>query len=91
MAKTFLGLFLGTTLAAADASGALAHHSFSAEFDSTKAVTLEGTVVKFEWVNPHSWIHIMAPDPNQGGKIVEWKVAGAIGGDDDLGAFGQGI
>jgi hypothetical protein len=62
------------TLGAADA--AWAHHSFSAEFDSTKPVKLEGTVLKFEWVNPHSWIHIMAPDPNQGNKVVEWKIEG---------------
>ena len=34
-----------------------AHHSFSAEFDQNKVVTLEGTVVMMEWVNPHSWLH----------------------------------
>jgi hypothetical protein len=76
MGNKTLGLILGAALAAASASGALAHHSFGAEFDSTQPIKLEGTVTKFEWVNPHSWIHIMAPDPKQGGKTVEWKVEG---------------
>ena len=74
--KTF-GVVAGATLLALGAAGAAsAHHSFGAEFDSTKPVKIEGTVLVFEWVNPHSWIHIMAPDANQGGKTVEWKVEG---------------
>jgi len=36
----------------------MAHHSF-AMFDSAKTITLTGAVKQFEWVNPHSWIHIM--------------------------------
>ena len=67
---------LGAVLALGGAGAALAHHSFGAEFDQNAPVKLEGTVVKFEWVNPHSWIHINAPDPKQGGKVVEWKVEG---------------
>ena len=71
-----LGAAAGVLLALGASGAAWAHHSFGAEFDSTKPVKLEGTVMKFEWVNPHSWIHILAADPNQGGKVVEWKVEG---------------
>jgi hypothetical protein len=35
-----------------------AHHAFGAEFDAEAPMQLEGTVVRLEWVNPHSWIHI---------------------------------
>ena len=50
---------------------ALAHHSFSAEFDVQKPITLKGTFVKMDWVNPHSQIHIdvMGPD----GKVTTWS------------------
>ena len=51
-----------------------AHHSFSAEFDSTKPVTLEGKVVMMEWVNPHSWLHIDVTQPD--GSVVRWKIEG---------------
>ena len=36
----------------------LAHHSFAAEFDSTKPVTVKGAVTKVEWTNPHIWIYV---------------------------------
>jgi hypothetical protein len=51
-----------------------AHHSFSAEFDQNKKVVLEGTVVEFEWVNPHSWLDIDVPQPD--GTVQHWKLEG---------------
>jgi hypothetical protein len=51
-----------------------AHHSFSAEFDQKKPVTLEGTVVMMEWVNPHSWLHIDVQKPD--GTVERWKIEG---------------
>jgi hypothetical protein len=49
----------------------LAHHSFSSEYDSTKVLTLTGKMVNFEWVNPHSWIHVEVTNPD-GTKVV-WR------------------
>jgi len=51
-----------------------AHHSFSAEFDATKQVTLAGEVVMMEWVNPHSWLHIDVKKPD--GSVERWKIEG---------------
>jgi Family of unknown function (DUF6152) len=58
----------------AAAVSASAHHSFSAEFDGSKTVTLEGKVVMMEWVNPHSWLHIDVTKPD--GTVERWKVEG---------------
>ena len=51
---------------------AAAHHSFAAEFDAQKPVTLKGTVVKWEMINPHGWITIDVVGPD--GKTTEWMV-----------------
>ena len=51
-----------------------AHHSFAAEFDADKVVHLEGTVVKFAWVNPHSWIYMDVLKPD--GTTEHWKIEG---------------
>ena len=49
-----------------------AHHAFAAEFDAQKPVKLKGTVVKVEFINPHSWIHIDVKGPD--GKVSNWMV-----------------
>jgi hypothetical protein len=46
------------------------HHSFAAEYDSGKPITLKGKVAQFEWVNPHSWLHIDVTDEK--GNTVTW-------------------
>ena len=51
-----------------------AHHSFAAEFDGSKPVTLKGTVAKMEWTNPHAWLHVDVKGPD--GKMVSWMVEG---------------
>ena len=42
----------------ATAPSARAHHSFAAQFDADRPVTLEGTVTKVEWQNPHIWVYL---------------------------------
>jgi hypothetical protein len=49
---------------------ALAHHSFSAEYDSKKPVTLKGTVTKVDWMNPHVYFYIDVADEK--GDITNW-------------------
>ena len=52
-----------------------AHHSFAAEFDAARPVKLRGTVVRMEWINPHSWIHIDVKDPASG-TTERWMIEG---------------
>ena len=51
-----------------------AHHAFSAEFDANRPVKLEGTIIKTQWINPHSWIHIEVKKPD--GTKEEWAIEG---------------
>jgi hypothetical protein len=66
---------LATVIVALSVSSAVrAHHSFAAEFDANKPVTLKGTVVKMEWVNPHTWIHLDVKNPD--GTVTRWMIEG---------------
>ena len=51
-----------------------AHHSFDAEFDRNKMVTLHGRVISMEWVNPHAMIHIAVINPD--GTLSQWRIEG---------------
>ena len=51
-----------------------AHHSFTAQYDASKQVTLAGTITKVEWTNPHTFFFIDARDDQ--GRIVNWTVEG---------------
>lgn len=51
---------------------AIAHHSFAAEYDADKPVTLTGSVTKMAWINPHSWIYIDVKKAD--GTVENWAV-----------------
>ena len=61
------GAILGMFLCA---SSAAAHHSFAAEYDNNKQVTVKGTVQKVAWVNPHAYVYIEVKDDS--GKVTTW-------------------
>lgn len=61
-------------LALMSAAPLLAHHAFSAEFDINQPLTLEGTLTRWEMINPHSWFHIDVTDAE--GKTVTWMIEG---------------
>ena len=50
---------------------AAAHHSFAAEYDSSKPITLTGTVTKVEWYNPHAFFYIDVKDEKTGA-VTNW-------------------
>src|SRR6202167_1180337 len=74
MHSRLLKAILSAGILMAGALPVAAHHSFSAEFDSTKPITLDGKVVQMEWVNPHSWLTIDVTKAD--GTVERWRIEG---------------
>lgn len=51
---------------------ALAHHSFAAEYDASKPITLHGKLTKLSWVNPHGWVYVDVVNPDK--SVTSWAV-----------------
>ena len=65
-------LIVGLAALALAGGKALAHHSFAATYLQDQEITIEGTVLQFQFRNPHSFIHVQAPDEN--GEMHRWAV-----------------
>lgn len=71
MKRTFLMLVFGAALLGS-AGAVYAHHSFTAAYDNTKRVEVEGVVKEFIWRNPHSFLRIDVTDKS--GKVETWSL-----------------
>jgi hypothetical protein len=69
--RTKLAILVSGVAMILSATPAFPHHSFAAEFDAAKPMTLKGTITKVDFVNPHSWLYI---NVTEDGKVVNWAI-----------------
>ena len=67
-------LVIGAVLVLALVKPVSTHHSFAAEFDANKPITLQGVVTKLEWANPHIWMYLDVKDER--GSVQPWQCEG---------------
>lgn len=72
MRLTTIGLLTAFSLIVASVAPAFAHHSFDAEYDGNKTMTITGYVTKIDWINPHAYIFIDMKD--EGGVVKTFRV-----------------
>jgi hypothetical protein len=70
--RTKLGVLVAGLWLLVPALPALAHHSFGAEYDAKRPVTLHGVVTRIEWFNPHARFSIDVKD--ESGKVTSWDL-----------------
>jgi hypothetical protein len=71
MKKLISGAILAVSLAVSS-TPSFAHHSFAAEYDASKPITLQGKLTKLSWVNPHGWIYVDVVNPDK--TVTSWAV-----------------
>ena len=78
MRRVLVVLIVAAALVAG--STAYAHHSYAATYDTSKQIKLEGKLVQFVYRNPHSFVHLQAPDQNgeQQRWAIEWSGTGQL-------------
>ena len=69
--RKYTGVLVAALSVFAGAVPVMAHHSFAAEYDSNKPVTITGTVTKVEWMNPHARFYVDVKQAD--GKLVNWN------------------
>ena len=70
--RTTFAVILAAVLILTANAPVIAHHAFSAEFDSTKPVRIRGKITRMEWINPHAWMHLDVTQDD--GTVESWMI-----------------